>query len=594
MTNLRQVLQRLRIKEHIRSISSAMSVHRRIIRKMDHIALEKEWLNLDNAMPSDQEIEAAWVGVKQEKKAHILDQYQEKIIEWHKENITTIVMERLLQELFQCSIDVQVIRRYIQKHIPKAIEPVMVRETTPGKDADVDFGDLGVFEDEDGICKKVYLFSLRLRHSRKAYRELITDQTSRTFNKAHIHAFEFFGGVMEYIHPDCTKCAVIRSSIENNGLNRSYQSCAEHYNFIISPCRPYTPQHKGGVEKDMDYVKRNFAAYFRAHQKALGVKTPKFAALKIAFEKWQKEVDDVHIIQGVGRSPSEIFTSEEKNCLKALPKERWESIIWAQCSVRVDWRVMWESSYYSVPYQFIGKQADICATTSTVRIYHNHEEIALHERAVKKGEYKRKSEHAPPHKEAVLQCSREGLLELSQEIGSHTYQYVKKMLSMPGVDKLAPIRNVLELAKEYGKESLEKACKRALLFQMTSYREIKNILRNNLHEMPEVEASQKKNDKIIPFSTTQFKYARDPEEYRTSKQSSWDETWEQLHPVSKYGSSVFVGYLSAQTDNQIDELIQQEKEAQARGEKGPLAGRIPEPTEAWKAWNLQQASKHSR
>ena len=180
----------------------------------------------------------------------------------------------------------------------------MVRSTIPGEDADVDFGDLGTFEDDDGECKKVYLISIRLRHSRKAYRSLVLNQTNNTFNEAHIHAFEFFGGIMHKIHPNCTKCAVIRASIENDGLNKSYQSLAEYYNFLISPCRPYTPEHKGGVKKDMNYVKRSFVAYFRAKQKELGVKTPKIRDLQEAFERWQREVDDVHIIQGIEKSPN--------------------------------------------------------------------------------------------------------------------------------------------------------------------------------------------------------------------------------------------------------------------------------------------------
>ena len=151
MTNLRQLLQRLRAKESKRMISTSMEMHRRVIRKMHKIAVQKEW---------------------------------------HKGNNTAVVIQRLLEELFKMSVDVQVIRRYINKNFPEAIKPVMVRSTIPGEDADVDFGDLGTFEDDDGECKKVYLISMRLRHSRKAYRSLVLNQTSNTFNESHIH-FEF-------------------------------------------------------------------------------------------------------------------------------------------------------------------------------------------------------------------------------------------------------------------------------------------------------------------------------------------------------------------------------------------------------------------
>ena len=80
MTNLRQLLQRLRAKESKRMISTSMEMHRRVIRKMHKIAVEKEWLNPDAHMPSDDEIERAWSLGKAEKEEHVLNPYREKII----------------------------------------------------------------------------------------------------------------------------------------------------------------------------------------------------------------------------------------------------------------------------------------------------------------------------------------------------------------------------------------------------------------------------------------------------------------------------------------------------------------------------------
>lgn len=358
MINLRQVLQRLRAKQSIRSTASEMDLHRRIVRKMHSLAIEQDWLNSDDPMPTDEELMKAWAGSEEDDQEHILDAYKEKIQEWNGAKCTAVVIQRLLKDAASVPVyvDIQVIRRYLRKHQSKEAVSVMVRDTVPGQDADVDFGDIGVFEDETGAHKKAYLFSLKLRYSRKAYREIVTDQTSITFNKAHVHALEFFDGVVRIIHPDCTKCAVIKASIENDKLNKSYQSLAEHSNFMISPCRPYTPKHKGGVEKDMDYVKRNCISYFRAQQRELGITTPKIKDLKIALEKWQREVDDVHKIYGIDKTPKELF-EEEKTYLQDLPKERWDVHIWAQCRVRNDWRILWDNGFYAVPYKLIGEQA---------------------------------------------------------------------------------------------------------------------------------------------------------------------------------------------------------------------------------------------
>ena len=88
---------------------------------------------------------------------------------------------------------------------------------------EVDFGELGKFLDDDRIDKKSWLFSLRLRHSRKAYREIVLDQTLSTFLMGHVHAFEYFNGVPKNCILDNLKAAVIRSTIDNDMINRSYQ-----------------------------------------------------------------------------------------------------------------------------------------------------------------------------------------------------------------------------------------------------------------------------------------------------------------------------------------------------------------------------------
>ena len=94
----------------------------------------------------------------------------------------------------------------------------------------------------------------------------------------------------------------------------------------------------------------------------MGIKIPKIRDLSEALEKWDKDVADVHLIHGVGRSPLEIFKSEEEKALQPLPKDRWEPTSWSQCIVRREWRIMVDCAYYSVPYQLIGETVEVCMT----------------------------------------------------------------------------------------------------------------------------------------------------------------------------------------------------------------------------------------
>ena len=53
-------------------------------------------------------------------------------------------------------------------------------------------------------------------------------------------------------------------------MNRAYRELALHYGFLISPCLPRRPEHKGVVEGDIKYVKRNFLPLFRDAEKKCG------------------------------------------------------------------------------------------------------------------------------------------------------------------------------------------------------------------------------------------------------------------------------------------------------------------------------------
>lgn len=546
MADIRNIIHRLRMTQSDRCINKDLKVHRTIIREIRALAVAHQWLDLALPMPSDEQIAKVW-NKKPKDMSHPLDPHKKQLEQWSKEGLSSVVIQQLLKD--KCSCDVQVIRRYRQKHFAKQIEPVMIRYTIPGKDMDLDFGYLGKFLDDKRELKKVWLFSLRLRHSRKTYREIVLDQKISTFLMGHVHAFEHFNGVPVNCIMDNLKSAVIKSTIDNDMITKSYQDLAEHYGFVISPCLPRTPEHKGGVEGDVKYTTSNFLRYFLAKQKEMGIEIPLISDLIEAMKNWDAEVADVHLIHGVGRSPIAIFKSEEEKALRPLPKIRWEPTSWCSCTVRREWRVMVECAYYSVPYQLIGETVEVCMTHSLVRIFHNHQEITLHERATKKWEYKRKPEHAPPFKEAVLQCTREGLLELAANIGPFTHLVATGILAHPTVDKLKPVRHLLRLSEKYSKERLEKACERAFNCKLFAYINVKNILDNNLDTKPNLDAQQ--SQKIIELPT--YRYARKPDFYKPDQDNNLGETFEEKlerrQSYSKGGNAMLGVFNGLMADN---------------------------------------------
>ncbi len=84
--------------------------------------------------------------------------------------------------------------------------------TEPGEEAQVDFGYLGMTADDSGKAKKTWIFNMRLSYSRLDYYEKVYDQKVETFVRCHINAFEFFGGVPEYVKIDNLKGAILEAS----------------------------------------------------------------------------------------------------------------------------------------------------------------------------------------------------------------------------------------------------------------------------------------------------------------------------------------------------------------------------------------------
>lgn len=268
MLDIREVIHRLREGHSDRRIRRDIGIDRSIIKKIRALSILHQWLDTSSAMPTDGEISKFWNSKSKTQKPHPLDLHYDHLKQWRKEGYSAVVMHQLLKD--QCPCDAQAIRRYLKKHFPNQVDSVMVRSTIAGQDLDIDFGYLGQFLDH-GAIRKAWVFSFRLRHSRRAYREVVLDQSSKTFLLAHVHAFEWFGGVPKNVILDNCKAAITQCTIDNDMIRRSYQELAEHYGFIISPCLPRTPEHKGGVEGDVKYTKSNFLPYFLARQKEKNV-----------------------------------------------------------------------------------------------------------------------------------------------------------------------------------------------------------------------------------------------------------------------------------------------------------------------------------
>ncbi len=78
--------------------------------------------------------------------------------------------------------------------------------------------------------------------------EATRDQQMEAWLRAHVHAFEHFGGIPAIAVPDNTKTGVTKAHRYDPDLNPTYYNFALHCGFGIVPARPRKPRDKAKVE----------------------------------------------------------------------------------------------------------------------------------------------------------------------------------------------------------------------------------------------------------------------------------------------------------------------------------------------------------
>lgn len=500
MIEKRDVIRRLGLGHSVRTIQKETGVHRTVIRELRDLAKAHGWIGPEAVLPDEERIAVLLRETRGQASQHRLEPWRHEIERWLSEELSFVVIHR---RLIENGIEVSepTVRRFIHAELRKPEPRVKVpREHLIGNVMEVDFGYLGLsWDPKERRKRKTWVFSGRLRYSRQAWREVVFDQKASTFFDCHIHAFEHFGGVPASVVPDNLKAAVIAASFEDPVVNRAYQRLAEHYRFVINPCLPCHPRHKGGVESDIKYITNNFWKDFKSRQKEIGIEAPNSHDLQAALQEWSEVVAAVRVVGGVGSTVEELFEAERK-CLQPLPLCRWTPVSWHQALVQETWRIQYRKAYYTVPYRFIGRTVTVMDHGKEIVIFHEGEEIARHRKAGKPWETASCASHQPPEAEAFLSCTRERIQALAETVGPAVTEVTALLLNRSVVDGLRPARALLSLRKTHGAAALERACRTALLYDCHEFRVIRTILKNGLDSA----------SPTLPPRQERFVFAREP------------------------------------------------------------------------------------
>ena len=346
----------------------------------------------------------------------------------------------------------------------------------PGEQVEVDWaGDPASITDPDtGEIIPAWLFVGVMTYSQYPYVEAFINEKQRSWITAHVHMYEYFGGVARILVPDNTKTAVIHnSSWYTQELNAVYHEMAEHYNTAIIPARVRAPRDKPVAEGVVGVISTWITAALRNEQF--------FSLAELNRSIREKLEEFVHRpFQKKEGSRYEIFMREELPLLAKLPTTPYELAEWKSATVQFNYHISVDGMLYSVPYEFIKRKVDVRVTDTVIEIFYNHNRIASHRRLTgRKGQYSTITEHMPSDHQKYLEWNGDRFRRWAERIGNNTCRVINAILASQRVEQQSyrSCMGLLKLAEKYSDRRLEAACEKALSYTASpSYKSVRNIL----------------------------------------------------------------------------------------------------------------------
>ena len=475
--DVREVVRRVRAGQTDRAIAREMKAARKTVTKYRKVAAEVGLL--EGPLPPAGEVKArldpVLVASPPPRSAFKAASHRERIEAWRKDGVSPRPIFERLRDDHDYKGSYSSVYRYVLHLEGKTPTGFVRMEVEPGAEAQVDFGTAGRMVDpKTGQERKAWVFVMTLSHSRHQYATIVFDQKVETWLRCHREALESFGGVPRKILVDNLKAAIVRAVLHDPVAQRSYREFAEHYDFLISPCRVRTPEHKGKVESGVKYVKRNFLA---------GRRFRDITEANSKLLEWVERIAGTRIHGTTKQRPLARFLEVEKPALSPLPTTPFDMGVWKQAKLHPDCHVVVDGAYYSAPHRLIGHRLWVRTNGRDVLLFHDYERVASHGWGPP-GTRRTIRDHYPPEKVAYLMATPQYCREKAAGIGEATTTVVERLLAERPLDRLRTVQAILRLMDKYGPRRLEAACRRALCFDDARYTTIKRILVRGLESDP--------------------------------------------------------------------------------------------------------------
>lgn len=363
----------------------------------------------------------------------------------------------------------------------------MPRVRVPGKELFVDWAgdtlDL-VCDSESGELKTVHFFVSALGDSNYPYAEAFFDEGTESWLLAHVHNFEWIGGVPRIVVPDNTKTAITKSNFYDPVLNPAYAALAKHYDVGVVPARVKKPRDKSTVEGSVGWLETWLLEWLRGKR---------YFSLDELNRDIRARMNDLAARPFTERpgSRKSVFETVDRPALRPLPPVRYEHADYRSRKVPDNYCVEYDGFYYSVPYTLYTQDVMIRATLTMIEVLNsNGERVALHPRRFEGRLYAIDDRHMPAKHQFQYQADRRDgndYRDWAKTIGESTFAVIDGLLRAQRIEETAyrSCMGVLQFGQRYGKSELEAACAKAVKIGSVTYTTIKRLMTGSLDPAPD-------------------------------------------------------------------------------------------------------------
>jgi transposase len=500
---VREVLRLWLANEGLRSIERLSQLDRKTVRRYVEAAVV---LGLDRGGGEGQ-LSDEFIGqVVEAVRPHRVDghglawraltQHHEQIKAWVGDDLSGVKIHELLERR-GIAVPLRTVQRYVTQVCGRTRgqgPTVRIVDGEPGDEVQVDFGRLGrLFDATAGRNRVVWALAFTACYSRHQFLWLTFRQTTEAVIEGFEAAWAFFGGVFRTVIPD-NMAAIVEGpdSIEPR-LNQAFVEYAQARGFHVDPTRVRHPKDKPKVERGIPFARGSFFA---------GESFVDLADAQRRAVEWCQLRAGLRVHGTTQARPAEVFAAEELPKLAPAPTEPYDLPAYSEPKVHRDHHVEVARALYSVPGNLIGSRVQARADRSLVRIFHRGQLVKVHPR-VPPGRRSTDAADLPSEKTAYAMRDLGLLQRTAAGHGEAVGAYAAALLDTPlPWTKMRQVYALLGLAKKWGDERVDAACRSALDHEVVNVGLIARMLERGTEGTTLPPA--------VPATVIPGRFARDP------------------------------------------------------------------------------------